>query len=97
MNKNTDKELKKEQTEPCTGRISAVHKGSFLIRFRGEDLAAKVKGNFYEMPPEDWPVVGDYVNFDRSPSGPSVIRSVCERTSFLQRPDSAKTAAMPTM
>ena len=45
MNKNTDKELKKEQTEPCTGRISAVHKGSFLIRFRGEDLAAKVKGN----------------------------------------------------
>lgn len=97
LNKNTDKELKKEQTEPCTGRISAVHKGSFLIRFRGEDLAAKVKGNFYEMPPEDWPVVGDYVNFDRSPSGTSVIRSVCERTSFLQRPDSAKTAAMQYM
>lgn len=53
-----------------------------------------MKGNFYEMPPEDWPVVGDHVSFDLSPSGVSVIRSVCERTSFLQRPDSAKIGAV---
>ena len=75
MNKNTDKELKKEQAEACVGRVSAVHKGNFLIRFQGQDLPAKVKGNFYEMPPEDWLVVGDHVNFERSPSGVSVIRS----------------------
>ena len=97
MNKNTEKELKKEQTEPCTGRVSAVHKGRFLIRFRGQDLPAKVKGSFYEMPPEDWPVVGDYVSFDRSPAGISLILSVGERTSFLQWPDQAKTAAMQYM
>ena len=95
MNKNTD--MKNEQTEACVGRVSAVHKGNFLIRFQGQDLPAKVKGNFYEMPPEDWPVVGDHVNFERSPSGVSVIRSVCERTSFLQRPDSAKIGAMQYM
>ena len=79
------------------GRISAVHKGSFLIRFEGQDLPAKVKGSFYEKPPESWPVVGDYVTFDRSPAGVSMILSVRERTSFLQRPDSAKTAAMQYM
>ncbi len=79
------------------GRISAVHKGSFLIRFWEMDLPAKVKGSFYEMPPEDWPVVGDYVTFDHRPSGDSVILSVCERTSFLKRPDSSKTAAIQYM
>jgi len=79
------------------GRISAVHKGSFLIRFEGQDLPARVKGSFYEKPPEDWPVVGDFVSFEPSPAGVSLILSVHERTSFLQRPDSAKTAAMQYM
>lgn len=91
------KEQKEKNLDNCIGRISAVHKGSFLIRFEGQDLPAKVRGSFYEMPPEEWPVVGDYVHFDRSPAGDSLILSVCRRTSFLKRPDSAKTAAMQYM
>ncbi|MBQ4424816.1 MAG: ribosome small subunit-dependent GTPase A [Lachnospiraceae bacterium] len=79
------------------GRISAVHKGSFFIRFWEKELPAKLKGSFYEAEAEAWPVVGDYVTFRYNPAGDSVILSVCERTSFLQRPDQAKTGVMQYM
>ena len=40
------------------------------------------------------PVVGDYVTFRYNRQGDSMILSVCERTSFLQRPDQAKTGVI---
>jgi ribosome biogenesis GTPase len=79
------------------GRISEVQKNSYTIRFLGKDLKAKLKGKFYEEEAEKLPVVGDYVTFQHNPIGESVILSVRERTSFLQRPDQSKTGVMQYM
>lgn len=79
------------------GRIIEVRKNRFLIEFEEQEIPAKLKGNFYEKTPDQWPVVGDYVMFLYNPAGDSVIQSVCARTSFLQRPDQAKTGVMQYM
>ena len=79
------------------GRISEVQKNSFTIRFFEKEIPAKLKGSFYEKDQEEWPVVGDYVTFQYNPNGDSIILSVCERSSFLKRPDQAKTGVMQYM
>ena len=79
------------------GRISEVQKNSFKIRFFEQELPAKLKGSFYEEDSENWPVVGDYVTFLYNPNGECTILTVCERSSFLQRPDQAKTGVMQHM
>jgi ribosome biogenesis GTPase len=91
--------IKKETKEDnCnTGRISEVQKNSYTIRYLGKDIPAKLKGSFYEEDAEKLPVVGDYVTFKHNPIGESVVLSVCERSSFLQRPDQAKTGVMQYM
>ena len=50
------------ESKECTGRISAVEKNVFFIRYSDEEIPAKLKGIFYENDLE-FPVVGDYVNF----------------------------------
>ena len=84
-------------TKETIGRISEVNKNSYKILFNGEEIPAKLKGHFYEEDAERLPVVGDYVSFLYNRQGDSVILSVCERKSFLQRPDQAKTAVMQYM
>lgn len=79
------------------GRVSAIHKNSYILRFEGKDISAKLKGNFREEEAENLPVVGDYVSFAYNENGDSLIASVYERTSFLQRPDQAKTGVMQYM
>ncbi|WP_051538209.1 ribosome small subunit-dependent GTPase A [Butyrivibrio proteoclasticus] len=79
------------------GRISEIQKNSYTIRYMGKDIPAKLKGSFYEKEAQELPVVGDYVHFNINPIGDSQIVSVCERKSFLQRPDQAKTATMQYM
>lgn len=79
------------------GRISAVSKNSFTIRYEGKEIPARLKGNFYQEDAEKFPVVGDYVIFNYNPQGDSIILSVLERTSFLQRPDQSKTGVMQYM
>ncbi len=79
------------------GRISSVNKNSFMIRFQGEDIYAKLKGSFYEKEASELPVVGDYVTFIHNPDGESIIQSVLERKNLLQRPDQAKTGVMQYM
>ena len=79
------------------GRISEVRKNSFKIRFWETEITAKLKGSFYEQTPDKFPVVGDYVTFLYNRQGDSTILSVCERSSFLQRPDQAKTGVMQYM
>ncbi|MBR1649800.1 MAG: ribosome small subunit-dependent GTPase A [Lachnospiraceae bacterium] len=86
-------ETKKEKI----GRISEVNKNSFKILFEGKEIPAKLKGYFYEEDAEKLPVVGDYVRFLYNEQGDSLILSVCERHSFLQRPDQAKTGVMQYM
>ena len=81
----------------CKGRVSAIHKNSYIIRFEGKDIPARLKGSFQEGDPEHLPVVGDYVSFVNNPSGESLIASVYDRSSFLQRPDQAKTGVMQYM
>ena len=87
---NTDKNL-------CKGRVSAIYKNSYIIRFEGRDVSSKLKGSFREKDSEDFPVVGDHVSFINNPGGDSLIVSVDERSSFLQRPDQAKTGVMQYM
>ncbi len=90
--------IKKETNEEVKlGRISEVSKNSFKVMFRGEEYPAKLKGHFYEEGSESLPVVGDYVTFLPNKQGDSMIVSVCERKSFLQRPDQAKTGVMQYM
>ena len=88
---------KETKEDYCTGRISEVCKNSYKIRFQGEEIPAKLKGSFYEEDAEKLPVVGDYVTFMYNRQGDSVILSVCERKSFLQRPDQSKTGVMQYM
>lgn len=83
--------------EERLGRICEVRKNSFRIRFWELEFPAKLKGHFYGESPDRLPVVGDYVTFLYNRSGDSVILSVCERSSFLQRPDQAKTGVMQYM
>ena len=79
------------------GRISEVNKNRYQIRFWEQEIPAKLKGSFYEEEAENLPVIGDYVTFLYNRQGDSVILSVCERKSFLQRPDQAKTGVMQYM
>ena len=79
------------------GRISEIRKNSFLIDFEEQETVAKLKGSFYGKAAECLPVVGDWVCFVHNPAGDSVIESVCERKSFLQRPDQAKRGVMQAM
>ena len=88
--KNTDNTL-------CKGRVCAIHKNNYVIRFEGNDISARLKGTFHEEDSENLPVVGDYVSFVNNPNGDSLIASVYERSSFLQRPDQAKTGVMQYM
>ncbi len=79
------------------GRVSEVRKNRYILQFWEKEIPAVVKGHFYEEAPKDLPVVGDYVIFSYNPKGDSVILEVCERQSFLQRPDQAKTGVMQYM
>ncbi|MBE5860036.1 MAG: ribosome small subunit-dependent GTPase A [Butyrivibrio sp.] len=79
------------------GRISEVGKNSYKIKFWEQELPAKLKGSFYEEDSLKLPVVGDYVTFLYNRHGDCTILSVCERQSFLQRPDQAKTGVMQYM
>ena len=97
MNNTNNTGNTNDSNNTSLGRISEVQKNSYTIRYLGEDIPAKLKGNFYELDTEELPVVGDYVNFIHNPLGDSMIESVCERTSFLQRPDQAKTGVMQYM
>lgn len=81
----------------ATGRISEVQRNSYTISFQGKEIPAKLKGSFREEEAYRLPVVGDYVNFIFNPIGDSVIESVCNRRSFLQRPDQAKSCTMQYM
>lgn len=87
----------KNMSEEMLGRISEVQKNHFLIKYNGQDIPGKLKGYFYEESAEKLPVVGDYVRFAYNPTGESLIQSVAERRSFLQRPDQAKTGVMQYM
>ena len=79
------------------GRISEIQKNTYTISFQGKEVPAKLKGSFRETTASQLPVVGDYVIFDYNPIGDSVIESVCDRKSFLQRPDQAKSCTMQYM
>ena len=83
--------------EEKVGRISQISKNSYKIKFWEQEISAKLKGSFYNEDADKLPVVGDYVTFRYNRLGESMILSVCERTSFLQRPDQAKTGVMQYM
>ncbi len=89
--------LSNEKRNEKTGRISEINKNIYKIRFMGREIPAKLKGYFYEEDADKLPVVGDYVTFLYNEGGDSLILSVCERKSFLQRPDQSKTGVMQYM
>lgn len=100
MNTNINKIIIEKETDNESGklgRISEVNKNSYKIIYLGQEIPAKLKGSFYEKDADELPVVGDYVTFLYNGQGDSMILSVCERKSFLQRPDQAKTAVMQYM
>lgn len=64
------------------GRICEIQKNAFYISFNGDEIKAKLKGNYGRQGNEEWPVVGDYVEYTHNPIGDSVINRVCERKSI---------------
>ncbi len=80
-----------------TGRISAVRKNIYTVRFEGRDYPAKLSRRFYDDENADFPVVGDYVIFRPGESGESLINSRLERNNLLCRPDQSKTGVMQYM
>ena len=86
-----------DHTQEKQGRIVEVRKNSFVIDCEEGEIPAKLKGNFREDTAKGLPLVGDYVSFIWNPAGDSLIQSVCERKSFLQRPDQAKRGVMQAM
>ena len=85
------------QNQEKHGRVIAVQKNRFTIDWEGQELAARLKGSFYEQPSDQWPLVGDEVSFLYNPSGESIIRSVGKRKNLLQRLDPIKTGAIQSM
>ncbi len=79
------------------GRVLEVSKNSYTLLFMDREIPAKLKGSFYGEEPDKLPVVGDYVEVSYNPQGDSTILSVCDRKSFLQRPDQSKTGVMQYM
>ncbi|MCR5321920.1 MAG: ribosome small subunit-dependent GTPase A [Lachnospiraceae bacterium] len=79
------------------GRITEIQRNMYFIRFEGQDVIAKLNGGFYGQEQEKMPLVGDYVKFLYNRSGESIILSVNERKSLLQRPDQSKTGVMQYM
>ena len=85
------------QEQELRGRVIEVRKNRFLLAWEGREIPARLRGSFYAETAEGLPVVGDYVLFLPNPGGDAVICSLCARTSFLQRPDQAKTGVMQPM
>lgn len=91
------------QQEEKRGRVVEVRKNSYIIDCEDiidcgeEKIPAKLRGSFYEEQADKLPVVGDYVSFLYNPAGDSIIQTVYERKSLLQRPDQAKTGVMQYM
>ena len=79
------------------GRICEVRRNGFLILYEEREIPAELKGSFRAEAAERLPLVGDWVTFAYNDAGDSVILSVCERKSLLQRPDQAKTGVMQHM
>lgn len=69
----------------CIGRICNVQKNMFTILFEGREIPAKCRGSFYYDELE-YPIVGDYVEFEYQTSGESRIVKVCKRKNMLKRP-----------
>lgn len=72
--------------EERLGRICEIQKNTYIIKYWEKELVGKLKGSFYKEDKEP-PVVGDYVTFLYNPIGDCMITNVCERSSFLKRPD----------
>jgi len=69
------------------GRICEIRKNCLIISFEEREIFAVLKGSFYDAPPAELPIVGDYVSFVPNPNGDSVIQRVMERKTLLSRPD----------
>lgn len=93
----TDNENKTVTDNKMLGRIIEIQKNIYTIDYDGKEILGRLKGSFYGQDADQLPVVGDYVMFRYNPQGDSMIESICERTSFLQRPDQAKTGVMQCM
>lgn len=66
-------------------RISEVQRERYTLIGEIGEISGKLKGNLYNS--KQYPVVGDYVDITYNPQGDSIIESICERKSYLSRPD----------
>ncbi len=66
-------------------RIIKVTRGQFEVLLNGEVLTAKLTGKLKYR--NEYPVIGDYVLVRKVSENDVVIEEICERKSFLGRPD----------
>lgn len=67
-------------------RIIEVQKSQYVIMADGKEMNGTLAGKLIYQ--EEYPVVGDYVNVQTYEQGDALITEICERKSYLERPDS---------
>jgi len=75
-------------------RVTAVDRGAFLARGRGEEVPAELAGRFRfsAADPVELPCVGDWVCVQHpAAGGPAIIHAVLPRKTFLRRKAPGKT------
>ncbi len=69
-------------------RVVAEHKTQYIIRYDGTEILATVRGKFHLE--EDFPKVGDFVEFVKSSSGQGFIEKVLPRKTKVVRDNSER-------
>lgn len=75
--------------EIIKAQISAVHRELYKAICQYGEIDAKLKTSHYfgEIQLETFPTVGDYVELEYNPTGPSRILETLERKTYFSRPD----------
>ena len=66
-------------------RVSEVQRDRYTLLGDTGEIYGKLKGSLYHN--KQYPVVGDYVEVSCNPQGDSLIERICERRTYLSRPD----------
>lgn len=66
-------------------RVSEVQRERYTLVGEAGEIYGKLKGSLYHS--KQYPVVGDYVEVSRNLQGDSLIEWICDRRTYLSRPD----------
>lgn len=82
-------EMRGKEDEVIRAQVSAVHRERYKVICKYGEVDAKLKSGVYfgEVQMETFPTVGDFVDIDYNPNGPSRILKTLERKTYFSRKD----------